>query len=159
MKLKLIMTLLTAIIFSNSKAQQTEHSHSHDHHKNEIGISVSPVWFVKENVFSYGIHLHYARTIADSKFGLGLGYERIFDEHKHNILGLEMIYRPIERLSISISPGIAAEDGNPKIHFTFHQETAYEFEIHKFHIGPAIEFAFDKEDIHISIGLHLGYGF
>ena len=159
MKLKLLMTLLTVIISLNSFAQHADHSHNHNHHKNEIGISVSPVWFVKESVFSYGIHLHYARTIADSKFGLGLGVERIFDEHKHNTLGLEMIYRPIERLSISISPGIAAEDGNPKVHFAFHQETTYEFEIKKFHIGPALEFAFDREDIHISFGIHIGYGF
>jgi len=40
-----------------------------------------------------------------------------------------------------------------------HVETLYEFEIKDFHIGPLIEFAYDKEDYHISIGLHVGLGF
>jgi hypothetical protein len=38
-------------------------------------------------------------------------------------------------------------------------ETAYEFEIKNFHVGPAFEFAYDPEDFHISLGLHCGFGF
>lgn len=43
--------------------------------------------------------------------------------------------------------------------FTFHIESTYEFEFKNIHLGPAIEFAYDPEDFHISLGLHIGYGF
>ncbi|MBL4623661.1 MAG: hypothetical protein JKY42_00720 [Flavobacteriales bacterium] len=140
-------------------AQSDEHDHhDHDHHKNEIGIANSPVYFVKEKEFSYGLHIHYMQTISDSKFGLGVGVERIFDQHKHNTIGVIGSYRPTEKLSINLSPGITFED-NSKVNFALHFETSYEFEIRNFHIGPALEFAYDPEDYHISLGLHIGYGF
>ena len=135
-------------------------SHNHDHHKNEIGIANAPVYFVKEKVFSYGLHLHYIRNIRESKFGLGAGFERIFDEHGHNTFGLVASYRPIDKLSLSLSPGITLEDVHPdELNFALHVETAYEFEINNIHIGPVFEFAYDPEDFHISFGLHIGYGF
>ena len=34
-----------------------------------------------------------------------------------------------------------------------------EFEFNNFHIGPVLEFAYDPEDYHISLGLHIGFGF
>jgi hypothetical protein len=68
--------------------QENEHDHYHDHHKNEIGIANAPVYFLKEKVVAYGLHLHYVRTVKDSKFGIGLGYEHIFDEHRHITLGV-----------------------------------------------------------------------
>ena len=163
MKLKLLLTYLTAIFSLNSFAQSPEHSDadsgSHEHHKNEIGISNAPVYFIKEKVFAYGLHVHYVHNIAESKFGIGLGYERIFDEHKHNTIGLEATYRPIEKLSFDLSPGVAFEDNNSKKYFALHFETSYEFEMKDFHLGPAIEFAYEPEDLHISVGIHIGYGF
>ncbi len=141
----------------NIFAQTTEHSL--DHHKNEIGVANSPVYFLKENLFAYGLHIHYVRNIAKSKFGLGLGYEKIFDEHNHKTFGIVATFRPIEKLSFNISPGFTIEDNNPKANFALHFETSYEYEIKNFHIGPAFEFAYDPEDFHISLGLHIGYGF
>lgn len=121
MKLKLILTFLPTIFSLNIFAQTTEHSaehlDNHEHHKNEIGVANSPVYFLKENVFAYGLHIHYVRNITKSKFGLGLGFERIFDEHKHNTIGLVATYRPIEKLSFNISPGLTIEDDNPKANF------------------------------------------
>ena len=161
--LNLLLTCLLTTFYLNIFAQTTEyadnHTDDHDHHKNEIGIANSPVYFVKEKVFAYGIHIHYVRNIPKSKFGLGLGYERIFDEHKHNTFGIVATYRPIDKLSFNVSPGLTIEDNNPKPNFALHLETSYEFEIKNFHIGPVLEFAYDPEDIHISLGLHVGYGF
>lgn len=163
MKLKLTLTFLSAIFSLNILAQTSEHldEHldNHDHHKNEIGVANSPVYFIKEKIFSYGLHLHYVRKISKSKFGLGLGYERIFDEHKHNTFGLVATYRPIEKLSLNVSPGLTFENNSPNANFALHLETSYEFEIKNFHIGPAFEVAYDPEDFHISLGLHIGYGF
>lgn len=88
-----------------------------------------------------------------------MGYERIFDDHKHNTYGIVGTYRINEKLSINISPGLTFEDGDKTARFALHLETTYEFEIGNFHLGPAFEFASDPEDFHLSLGLHIGYGF
>lgn len=159
MRFIIIITIFITGFASNSVAQTREHPDDHDHHKNEIGVANSAVYFVKEQVFAYGLHMHFVRRISKSKFGIGLGYERIFDEHKHNTIGLVATYRPIARLNLNVSPGLTFEDKNSMLNFALHLETSYEFEINNFHIGPALEFAFDPEDYHISLGLHIGYGF
>jgi hypothetical protein len=162
-KFILFLSCFSAFCSASMNAQETGSSNKdsdiHEHHKNEIGVSNSPVYFIKEKVFAYGLHLHYTRSIPKTEFETGVGYERIFDEHGHNTFVLELIYRPIEALSLSLSPGLTIEDKNPNPGFALHFETAYEFEINVFHIGPAVEFAYDPEDYHISLGLHLGYGF
>lgn len=140
-------------------AQSIEEEHHHDHHINEIAVANSMVFFVQEKELSYGLHFHYIRNISHSKFGIGLAYERIFDEHGHNTIGFVGAYRPIEPLTLSVSPGLAFEDKEPGVSLALHFETAYEFEIKNFHLGPSIEFAFDTKDIHISFGIHIGYGF
>lgn len=132
----------------------------HEHHRNEIGIGTSPVYFVNEKVLSYGLHIHYLYNLPHTKFGLGVGYEKIFDEHNHNTFGLTFNYRPVDKLNFNISPGLASENNEfKKSIFALHFETSYEFEIHNFHLGPVLEVAADKEDVHISLGLHLGIGF
>jgi hypothetical protein len=168
-----ILLLMFMVIQANAQTTDTHDGHSHvdhhsshddhehhDHHKNELGVANAPVYFVKEKVLTYGLHLHYVRTILNSKFGIGLGYERIFDAHKHNTVGLLATYRPIDKLNVNISPGITFEGIEAvQINFALHIEAAYEFEIHDFHLGPVLEFAYDPEDYHISLGLHIGYGF
>lgn len=163
MKLKHFLPFLASIFSLNIYAQATEHSDkeldNHEHHKNEIGMANSPVYFLKEKVFAYGLHIHYVHNIPKSKFGLGLGYERIFDIHKHNTFGFVASYRPIEKLNFIASPGLTFEDNNSQVNFALHLETSYEFEIRNFHIGPVFEIAYDPEDFHLSLGFHLGYGF
>lgn len=163
MKLKLHL-IFVAIIFSQVLCAQTEeHTHDegerHDHYKNDIGLANSAVYFLKEKVFAYGLHIHYVRAIPKSKFGLGLGYERIFDEHKHNTIGVVIAYRPVHELTLSISPGLAFEDVDPETGFALHLEATYGFEIGPIHLGPLLEFAYDPEDYHLSAGIHLGYDF
>lgn len=146
----------------NHLYSQNDHSHEghHDHHGNEIGIANALVYFVNEKETAYGIHIHYIYNLPHSRFGLGLGYERIFDEHKHNTFGIVGSFRPIEPLTISMSPGITFEDTDQSnAAFALHLEGTYEFEIADFHFGPSIELAYDPEDYHISIGIHIGYGF
>ena len=154
--------LMTIIITATAQDIHTDAHpvHHHEHHRNEIGIANSPVYFFKEKVFAYGLHMHYLHKLSSSRFALGIGYERIFDEHKHNTFNLVGSYRPIDNLSFNISPGIAFEDRSGSgLNFAMHAETLYEFEIGDFHIGPLVEFAYDAEDYHISAGLHIGFGF
>ena len=77
----------------------------------------------------------------------------------NNTFELVAIYRPIEKLSFSASPGLASEDKNSKVNFALHLEISYEFEFKNYHIGPMFEFASEPEDYHLSLVLHLGYGF
>lgn len=154
-----LLVILTQVLFGQSTEPKDDEHVDHHHHHNEIGIANAPVYFLKEKIFAYGLHLHYTHALGHSKFALGLGYERIFDEHKHNTFGLVASYRPIDALCFNISPGLTFEDESESPNFAFHFETSYEIEFDNFHIGPVFEIAYDPEDIHVSLGLHVGYGF
>jgi len=140
-------------------AQGTDSSIHSDNHENEIGIANSTVYLLKEKEFAYGLHAHYIRDLKETKFGIGIGYERIFDEHKHNTIGIILSYAPPGHFDLSLSPGITFDDNDAKLNFGIHLETLYEFEIGIFHIGPVAEFAYAVEDYHVSLGLHFGFGF
>ena len=72
MKLKPLLTLVVTVLSLNLPAQKIENSEkdldNHEHHKNEIGIANSSVYFLKEKVFAYGLHIHYVRNIPNSSF-------------------------------------------------------------------------------------------
>lgn len=156
----IFIILLVPFVVKAQKADSTEINTHHVHHHNEIGIGNAPVYFVKEKVLSYGLHLHYLYNLPGTNFGLGVGYEKIFDEHKHNTFALILNYSPVDKLNFSVSPGLASENNEfDKSILAIHFETSYEFEIHDFHVGPVFELAADTDDFHISLGLHLGFGF
>lgn len=162
--LKAIVTILIILICSyNLLAQIQEHDHEQKyehHHGHEIGASVGPVYFINEEEFSISTHLHYVYNFKYSKFGLGAGYEQIFDEHKHRFVGAEINYRPVHQLTLNLSPGIAFEGtGDVEKDFALHFETSYEFELGFFHLGPVVEVAWHASDYHISMGIHFGLGF
>lgn len=153
-----LLVIVLGVLTTGINAQ--EESHNHDHHKYELGLANTSVYFVKEKEVAYGIHIHLVRNIEHSKFGFGIGYERIFDKHKHNTLGLLASYNPFGGLYITLSPGATFEDQEPSaMKFAFHAETSYGFNVGDFHLGPMIEFAYEPEDYHISLGLHIGFGF
>jgi hypothetical protein len=145
-------------------ASQTDDQHNdvHNHlsdHRHEIGVSNAPVYFLKEQHFAYGLHGHYVFNIKHTRFGVGLGYERIFDEHKHNTMGVVVSYFLTDDWLVSISPGATFEGHiNSGLTFSTHIETVYSWDVGDFHLGPAFEFAYDEEDYHISLGLHIAYG-
>ena len=154
-----------SIILSGAPLLVHAQDHAHPdhppfHYRNEVAISNNLVFLGKDTEYSYGMHLHYIRNIAETKFGYGLGYERIFDEHGHNTLSMAGSYRPFHELVLMLSPGITFDDhGDRPPDFTVHLEAGYEFDIGHFHLGPVLGFASIPGDYHISLGLHLGYGF
>ncbi|MFO7827124.1 MAG: hypothetical protein R6V23_00765 [Bacteroidales bacterium] len=166
--MKIKSLLLSAFIFISMSlaAQNHEHEHELDHqHKHhymyELGISNGVVYNATEKEFAYGAHVHFIRTIGESqKLGIGIGYERIFDDHKHNALNIILHYRPAEHLSLNIAPGVVWLDSEKNsLKPGLHIEGLYEFELGRFHIGPIIGIGFNTEDLHASLGLHLAVGF
>ncbi len=154
--------IVLGFVTPSAYSQEVNHddSHNHHHHKYELGVANSLVYFAGEKEYAYGFHLHLVKNILHSKWGYGIAYERIFDEHKHNTIGIVGSYNPFKHLHLSLTPGIAFEDPEPlDFKFAFHAEASYNFELGNIHIGPLLEFAFDREDYHISFGLHIGYGF
>ncbi len=162
-----ISTMKNSILFSlfifcsTFSFTQEEHDHgTHDHHKNEIGVANMPAYFFAQEKIYYAIHLHYVRKIKESKFGLGLAYEKIFDPNNHHTFSAVVAYNPVGNWVVNLSPGMTIEGANREQRFSIHGETSYEFELGEhFHIGPLLELAYDIEDWHLSLGLHIGFGF
>ena len=163
MNQKILNTLLLIFISFTAFAQNnsnTKDAHHHDHHKNEVGIGYSPVYQTSEKEIVNSIHLHYLRNISDSRFNLGLGYEKIFSDHNHdmvNFIGSAMVS---DHLSFSLAPGLVLENSKfDDVKFALHFELFYEFEFENFHVGPMAGYSLSKEDNHIGAGIHLGYIF
>jgi len=163
----ILFFILSNVLYAQSEDQhldeQDKHTHEHNsnHHKFEIGLANSLVYFTKAKEYAHSIHLHLIYNIPESKFGIGLGVERINSEHKHLAIGLLGNYRATKELSFTLSPALLIEDheGRSETNFTLHFETGYEFEIKNFHLGPVIGIAYEPEDYHVSLGVHVAYGF
>src|SRR6056300_734576 len=162
-----IIYLLTAFLYGSTAFGQIhdhdhgDHEHHHPHHEHslELGAALNPVWMIAEQELTSGLHLHLVKTIGMTKWGIGVGYERIFDDHQHSTAGIVGSYRFTPEWVVNLSPGLTWEGAHtdallPAVHF----ESAYEFLVGELHIGPAIEYAWDPADSHFSIGLHLGLG-
>jgi len=146
--------------FSGSAQELVISEHQHDHHSHEIAVAATAVYLIGEKEFAPGYHAHYLYNIPHSKFGMGVGYERISDDHDHQIIGIVANYQPIEHVNLSLSPGVLFSGQNQSsIKFAIHAEASYEFEIKNFHLGPVAGVAFSPGDQHIGFGIHLGYGF
>ena len=165
-RLRFIILLLTAISQNGVFAQHQEHDghehslHQHEHPQNEIGVGNYLSYLAGENEFAYSLHIHYLRAFKELRFGAGIGYEQIFDEHRHRSLAFIGTFRPSTHLVLSLAPGMLfGTEENPGIRFALHTEVVYEFEIGDFHIGPALEFATTFSEYHISLGVHFAYAF
>jgi hypothetical protein len=158
---RLLLVAFILLVFNSLKAQvsgEQEHDHEH-HHVHEFGFSVAPVYFFKAAELSPSVHMHYVYNFPETKWGMGLGYEHVFDDHKHNFVGLELEYRPVHPLTLSLSPGLTYEGEHPdEKNLAVHFETVYEFELGRIHLGPLAEVAWHKEDFHFSVGVHFGIG-
>ncbi len=86
--------MLFIIVTLNLSAQHTDEHHHEEHHpKYELGLSNGIVYNLTEKEIAYGLHTHFIKTISrTNKLGIGLGYERIFDDHKHNAVSIIILY-------------------------------------------------------------------
>lgn len=142
-------------------AQHHKHSdHLHAHPENEIGLGNYLSYLAGEQEFAYGLHLHYLRSLDDTRFGAGIGFEKLFDEHGHQSLTIIGTYRITSPLIFSLAPGILFPNPeNPAARFVLHMEATYEIEVGSFHIGPSLEFATTFDEYHMGLGLHVALTF
>lgn len=154
-KIAYLFITITIVLANQLMAEQI----SKNSHKHEISLGVISTHFIKEKENALGWQLHYIRSLGKTDFGIGIGYERILDGHGYNTLGFIFNLKPIENWSINLIPGIAYHDGGLKhIEFAFHFESIYEFKIESLHIGPLIDYSFEEDENHISLGIHFGFG-
>ncbi|NLB92200.1 MAG: hypothetical protein GX792_02130 [Bacteroidales bacterium] len=155
----LFNTLLLVSFFASA---QDHHGHEHtDLHKYHFGVGGTVAYLKGEPGFAPGAHLHFIRQFGhQNRWGIGLGFEAIFDEHKHNGVNFLINCHPLKHLSINAGPGVvlSEHDGENERKPAFHTEAVYEFNVGKFHLGPMAGFGFDREDAHFSVGVHVGMG-
>lgn len=139
-----------AIAIADTHAHEREHNHGF-----EIGFGPGLAYLSSEKEFVAGLHVH-ALAVLGGPWSLGLGYEKLFDDHTHNTFNVVGQYRLAERWSASFAPGITFE--GDEILPSAHLETAYEFMLGPVHAGPSLEVAVDPDEVHITLGLHIGFG-
>jgi hypothetical protein len=116
-KLHQSIYLLTALCYGSTAFGQIhdhdhgDHEHHHPHHEHslELGAALNPVWMIAEQELTSGLHLHLVKTIGMTKWGVGLGYERIFDDHQHSTAGIVGSYRFTPEWAVNLSPGVTWE--------------------------------------------------
>ena len=154
--------LMLLSLFGSGQNHHDHDNHFHaDEHKYHIGFGVAATHITGEPGIAPGIHVHFIRQLgSQNRWGLGLGFEGILDEHSHNGLNLLVNYKPLKQLSINAGPGIifSEHDGEREISPGFHTEIIYEINLGKLHLGPMAGFGIDKEASHFSVGVHVGIG-
>ncbi len=160
-ELILIILVSTTLLSIRGYGQASSEEKSH-HHRNEISIATGIVPLPAENELTMGFHLHYIRGVGkEGRFGLGLGLETIIDEHKHYTASVVFQYNIYKGLIVGYSPGVMMrKEGNQNLfQFAQHIETAYEFELGEFHIGPMAELGIEQIGVHYMVGIHVGIDF
>ena len=153
---------LILILGSSKIITAQSHNHEHTHEDFHIGFGITESYSTSHNEFKPGIHLHLIKNIGHSdKWKIGLGYEYLKGEEKHNSFYLPVGLQVSERFVFSLAPGIVftKHSGVSESLLSGHVEGMYEFELGKMHLGPLLGLGFNKHEIHIGLGLHAGIGF
>ena len=154
----------------------SQDNHEHHHERNEIGISGGSVYVPDHKTWGSSIHIHYFRTLnPHSKWSWGANLEQVWDqEDGHFTIGAGFKYQIVDRLSVGLLPGItfhhhdghdhrhdySLNDSGTKSAFSMHFEAIYDlFHWKHFHLGPAVDYSWSKEDSHFMIGIHAAYCF
>ncbi len=154
----------------------TIYAQEHHHHlENEIGLSTGAVYSFEHKEWGTGVHIHYFRMLGEhSKWSLGAEVESVWSDGNHYTIGAGVKYEIIDRLNIGLLPGITFLKHHDETHtshtqhddskyeslFSLHVEVVYDlFHWEHFHLGPAVDYSWTKNDPHCAIGVHAAYCF
>ena len=162
MFLAIVASLQFIAINASGQAIEHDHDHLHDVHKYHLGAGIAGMYLKGEQLLAPGIDLHILRQLGHKQnWGLGLGYEMVIKENIHNNISILGNVHLLKYLAINAGPGFTfgKHDGQTEFSPALHAEAVFEFDINKIHIGPVAGFGIDKEESHVSFGVHVGYGF
>jgi hypothetical protein len=141
-------------------APHVDPRHDHGGRGFSLGISSGAAYLSADSEFALSLHGHFLYEILHGPFGIGLGYEHLFDDHRHNAITAIFQYRITAPWSVSVSPGFTFEGNDfssPRP--SAHLETVYEFQIGVIDLGPSFEVALEKEGVHLTLAAHAGVHF
>lgn len=154
------LVLMLILIFP---AWGQNENHKHEEHGHHIGFLVGSVYNFTEEKIMLGLGVEYERVLPfwDGLFGIGLAGEIVFDEHKHYVISLLIPIHPVREFSLFVAPGIMFIDEEEGLvrRFAVHLGAEYEFELDKIFLAPEIGLALAEDDIHLMLGIHIGFGF
>lgn len=157
-----LLIILNCLFIIPVSSQEKGNEHIHEHHNYHIGIGFAGSHISGEKGIDPGFHLHFLRQIGEQRnWGVGVGFETLIKDNLHNSVNFLVNYHLFHFVSLNAGPGLVFEKLNDKTEIApaFHTEAVFEFDLNEIHIGPMVGFGFDKEDSHISLGIHLGFGF
>lgn len=166
------------VVFMLLCAQKGYSQHNHEHKRNEIGINTGALYALDDKHWGAGVHFHYFRNLGDhSRWAIGGFVEQTFFFDSHFSFGAGVKFNAIDRLYVSAMPGVAFvkhdhshhhdhedelhnHDNKTKAKFSVHGELVYVlFEREGFHMGPAFDYSWSKDDSHIMFGVHAAIDF
>ena len=164
---KKFIAILFALSYMNLNAQQpcncpTPPKYHERHSRNEVGISAGALYSPDHKEWGQTAHIHYFRTISYySHWSLGGSVEQAWLDGSHWTFAAGAKFQPFDHFSLSVLPGIKLfSDNNTKTLFSLHFEAVYDlFHWDKFHLGPAIDYAWAKNHTHFMLGIHGAFSF
>ena len=155
----IILTTLFLVAPVSIFAQIDGHADEHQHPW-ELGGALGAVYSIKESHIAPGLHAHLLKNLGEEKrFGVGLGFETILDEHHHLNFGIPLNYNTMNGFVFTATPGVLFKrelewEMDPSVHV----EILYEFTFEHYHLGPMVEIALAANDYHFMLGFHVGFG-
>ena len=134
----------------------------HEEHVHHVGFLIGPVYNLHEKGTSLGLGLEYERRLPawNRSLGIGVAAEMVFDEHRHYVVSLLTCFHPVRPLTLSVAPGVMFIDRNgSESRAAIHFGAEYEFEVGRVFLAPEVEIGFAGDDVHMMLGLHIGFGF
>ena len=142
---------------------------------NEIGISAGALYSSDHKEWGATAHIHYFRAISPySSWSLGGGVEHAQLDGSHWTFAAGIKYELFDHFSFSVLPGVKflnhdySDNNNmtgntepeKKTLFSLHFEVVYDlFHWERFHLGPAIDYAWAKNHSHFMVGIHGAFSF
>lgn len=158
-QIKFQFLLLSMLLSFSSFSQHHFHDDEHQHVKYELGTALTMVYSPHEKEFGPGFHIHGVRML-NPDFGIGAGYEGAFFHDYHQAVTLFGEFIIADLITIDLGPGIIfPNEEHPNFSLVAHIEASAAFDIGKIHIGPMVGYGIGLEDIHYSLGVHLGWHF
>jgi hypothetical protein len=150
------IVLLTCFffLFISGLSAQTEASRRHG-----LGLTIGPVYLSDDDMLAPAVQLEYDYSflMGGREWFAGAASEVIFMNQRHIGLAVFLGYSPFGGLGLNLGPGVMFE--GDKHYFSANLGMAYEFDLNRLSIGPALELAHTGRHYHLLLGLVLGISF